>query len=69
MLIGQCMGIVSMAKVPRCRTALAKIRSIRAVDTISMLLGPIMQFFRKWAWLHIIFRFEENGRKYAAEAQ
>ena len=29
-------------------------------------LGTIMQFFRKWAWLHIV---EENRGKYAAEVQ
>jgi hypothetical protein len=67
MLIGHSMDIVSMPKVPRCRTKFAKIRSIQAVDTISVLLGPMMQLYRKWAWLHTVFSFEENGGKYAAE--
>ena len=30
-------------------------------------LGSLMQFFRKWVFLQIVFRFEENGGKYAAE--
>ena len=68
MSIGQSVDIVSMPKVPGCRTTFEKIRSIQAMDTISALLGPIIKFFRKWAWLHI-FRFEENGGKYAAEVQ
>ena len=32
-------------------------------------LGPIMQFFRKWAWLHIVSRFEGHDGKYAVEVQ
>jgi hypothetical protein len=69
MLIGHSMDIVSMPKAPGCRTKFAKILSIHAEDTIYVLLGPIMQFFRKWAWLHNVFRFEENGRIYAAEVR
>ena len=66
MLIGHSMDIVSMPKVPGCRTKFGKIQSIQAVDTISVLLGPMMQFFRKWVWFHYVFRFEENCKKYAA---
>ena len=67
MLIGHSMDIVSMPKVSRCRTKFRKIQSMHAGDTISVLLGPIMQFFRKWVWLHNVFRFEENGGENAAE--
>jgi hypothetical protein len=63
------MDIVSMPKVPGCCNEFAKIRSIHAEDTISVLLGPIIKFFRKWLWLHNIFRFEENGGKFAPEVR
>ena len=66
MLVGHSMDQVSMPKVPGCHTTFADLQSIHAVDTISVLLGPIMQFFRKWVWLHNIFKFEEKGGKYAA---
>ena len=69
MFIGHSMDIVKMPKVPGYHTKFSKIESIHAVDTISVLLGPIMQFFRKWAWLHNVFRFEEIGGKYAAEVR
>jgi hypothetical protein len=63
MVIGHSMDIVSMPEVPRCHTKLAKIRSIQAVDIISVLSGPIMQLFRKRPWPHNVFRFFLNGRK------
>ena len=52
MLIGHSMDIVSIPKVPGLRTKFVKIRCMQAVDNIPVLLGHIMQFFRKWAWLH-----------------
>ena len=52
MPIGHNMDIVSMPKVPGCRTTFAKTQTIQAVDTISVLLRPIMQVSRKWAWPH-----------------
>ena len=69
MLIGHSMDIVIMAKVPGCRTKFTKILSMYAENTISVLLGLIKQFLSKWAWLHNVFRFEENGGKYAAEVR
>ena len=52
MLIGHSVG---MPKVSGCRTTFANTRSIQTVDTISVLLGPIMQF------LKVFLIFEENG--------
>ena len=69
MLIGHSTDIVSMPKVPGCHTEFAKIRGIQAVGTISVLLGHIMQFFRKWARIHNVFIFQENGGKYAADVR
>ena len=61
------MDIFSMPNVRGCRTKFAKMRNTRRGHYFRT-LGPIMQFFRKWVWLHIS-TFVENGGKYAVEVQ
>jgi hypothetical protein len=48
MLICHSMDIASVPKAPECCAKFSKIRTIQAVDTIFVHLGPIMTFFRKW---------------------
>ena len=63
MLIGHSMDIVSMPKVCGCRTTFGNIQSTQAVDTLSVLLGPIILQKMIMASQH----YEIKWGKYAAK--